>query len=97
MLPLVDRFGLRRLDADAVEADVHADPVEPRRQRRAAAKTAKTAIRTQEHVLRQVACVLATRNEAVTELIHGPPVPLDDDVERLKAAGKTGFDQRCFV
>ena len=84
----------RRLRADAIQADVDADPVQPRGERRLPAELPQPAVRAEEHVLRQVAGVFVVADEAVAQLIHRAAMPLDDQVERAGPAGQAGLDQR---
>src|SRR6185295_13801619 len=81
MLPLPDRLGSRSLRADAIEADVDADSIQPGSQRRLAAKIPKSPERADEYILRQVAGVFVVADEAVAQLVHVAAVPLDDQVE----------------
>jgi hypothetical protein len=81
-----DERGFLRLDP--IEADVDADPIEPRRKRRVAFETAQPTIRPDEPVLSEVARVLVATGEAVAELIDLPLMPGDDDVERRAISGK---------
>ena len=95
----VDSIGSvdRRLRADAIEADVDGDPIEPRRQRRLALEILEPAPRAHERILREVAGVLVIVHEAIADLIDGAPMPLDDHVERLALAGRRGGDERRIV
>ena len=94
---LIDLFEGRRPGADAVEAYVHGNPVQPRRQRRMPAKRLEAAIRAQEDVLRKVARVFVIVHEPVAEAVHRSPVSFDDQIERAGAPGETRLHQRPVV
>src|SRR5690348_10109727 len=97
MLPGVEILGRRLLHRHLVQADVDADAIEPRRQRRAAAKILQATERAEKHVLRQIARVLVVAHEPVAELIDRAAVPLDKQVESALASGKAGLDELLFV
>ena len=94
---MLERLGSRRLERHAIEADVHGDAIEPGAERRPRLETAQPAIRADEDVLRQIAGVLVVAHEAIAELVHLPPVALDDDVEGAGAAGEAGVDEGLLV
>ena len=89
----IERLRLRRLGPDLVQADVHADPVQPRPERGLALELAEAAVGANEDVLREIARVLVVPDEAVTQLIDVTLVPRDQRVERLPLPRKAGFDQ----
>src|SRR5262249_58092199 len=86
---LLDRFVDRRLRADPIEADVHADPIQPCAERRLAFEVAKSAEGAKEDVLRQVARVFVIADETIAELINSTAMTLDDEVEcaRMSSQG----------
>src|SRR5215468_3581695 len=97
-MPLfLDCFSQRRRHTYAIETDVDADSVQPRRQRRSTAKIAKPAKGPQEHILRQLAGVLVVADETVAEPVDRALVPLDDHIERPWPAAQTGFYERRLV
>ena len=60
-------------------------------------KLCRPAIRTDEHILRQIARVFVIAGKSIAQLVHLPLVPLDNDVERLAAAAAARVDERAIV
>jgi anaerobic selenocysteine-containing dehydrogenase len=50
-----------------------------------------------EDILREIRRVFVIVHEPIAELIHVPPMPHDDDVERHTVAGAKRLDQRAIV
>ena len=69
------------LGADAVQADVDRDPVQPGRKRRLALETRQALPGAHERFLDEVAGVLVVVHEAVAHLVDATAVPLDEHVE----------------
>lgn len=51
------------------------------------------AIRADEHVLYEMACIFVMADEAKAEPIHRTMVSFDDRIERVVVAGQTGLDE----
>ena len=93
----VDRLGLDPLRRDPVQADVHADAIEPRAERRFVLEVAQGLERPHEHILGQIRCIFVVVHEAITELVDVAPVALDDRVERLAVSLQERRHQRFVV
>jgi hypothetical protein len=61
------------------------------------AKLPKPSKSANEDVLRQITGIFVIPDEPVTQLIHGTPMALDDQIECLAPASETRFDERRFV
>ena len=57
----------------------------------------QTSIRTDEHVLRQIARVFVVTRKSIAQLVDLPLMALDNEVERLAAAAPAGVDERPIV
>src|SRR5207237_3409103 len=66
---LCNRSGDQPSRGDLVQADVHADPIQPRAERGVPLEAMQPSIRPDEHILREIAGVLMIADETETELI----------------------------
>ena len=72
----------RRLPAPVVDARVHDDPVQPRRQLRVVAEPVERAVDLDEDVLRDVLGIVVVAGELVGQPIHHRAMPLDERMKR---------------
>src|SRR5262245_28350720 len=93
----LDRLGLESAGLHPGQAHFDADAIQPRRNRRLAAKVLETAVRAQEHVLREIARVLVVGDEAIAQLVDRTAVPLDDQIEGACPAVETRGDELDFA
>src|SRR5262249_41177747 len=75
---------------DAIKADVDANPIEPRAERRLPFEIPQAPERAEEYVLRQIARVFVVADETIAELIHSPAMTLDDEIEGTRTSSQAG-------
>ena len=85
MLLLVERLDGRRLDRNAIQTHIDADPVQPGCKRRLPSEFSEAAVCTQEDVLRQIAGVFMVAHEAIAQLINRPAMTFDHQIEGARA------------